>query len=90
MVIATDYNSPGAAATITVPAPKKPETTSSSATPIVPKPAGPNKLFAKEGVTYGDFRDDLVRDGYVVVKGAIPRERADKYADDMMSYLENL
>ncbi|KAJ0356750.1 hypothetical protein COL154_010770, partial [Colletotrichum chrysophilum] len=89
MVIATDYNSPGAAATITVPAPKKLETSSSSANPIVPKPAGPNKLFAKEGVTYGDFRDDLVRDGYVVVKGAIPRERADKYADDMMSYLEN-
>ncbi|KAF5526371.1 putative phytanoyl-CoA dioxygenase [Colletotrichum aenigma] len=89
MVIATDYNSPAAAATITVPAPKKPETSSSSATPIVPKPAGPNKLFAKEGVTYGDFRDDLVRDGYVVVKGAIPRERTDKYADDMMSYLEN-
>ncbi|KAI8272769.1 hypothetical protein K4K60_011845 [Colletotrichum sp. SAR11_57] len=89
MVVATDYNSPAAAATITVPAPKKPEASSSSAAPIVPKPAGPNKLFAKEGVTYGDFRDDLVRDGYVVVKGAIPRERADKYADDMMSYLEN-
>lgn len=29
--------------------------------------------------TYGDFRDDLVRDGYCVVKGAIPKERAEGY-----------
>jgi hypothetical protein len=40
--------------------------------------------------TYGDFRDDLIRDGYAVVKGAIPRERADKYADAMYSWLEGL
>ncbi|KAF6823148.1 hypothetical protein CPLU01_11583 [Colletotrichum plurivorum] len=84
MVIATDSAAPSA--TITVSASKKPQQAS---TPLVPKPAGPNKLFAQEGVTYGDFRDALVRDGFVVVKGAIPRERADKYADDMFSYLEN-
>ncbi|KAF6812650.1 hypothetical protein CMUS01_13012 [Colletotrichum musicola] len=84
MVIATDSAAPSA--TITVPASKKPQQAS---TPLVPKPAGPNKLFAQEGVTYGDFRDALVRDGFVVVKGAIPRERADKYADEMFSYLEN-
>lgn len=85
MVIATDYAS--SSATTTVPASKKLE---SSSAPLAPKPAGPNKLFAKEGVTYGDFRDDLLRDGYAVVKSAIPRERADKYGDEMMSYLENL
>lgn len=39
---------------------------------------------------YGDWRDDLARDGYVVIKGAIPRERADKYADQMYSWLEGL
>ncbi|KAF6840950.1 phytanoyl dioxygenase [Colletotrichum plurivorum] len=72
MVIATDSAAPSA--TITVPAAKKPEKAS---TTLVPEPAGPNKLFAREGVTYGDFRDDLLRDGFVVVKGAIPRERAD-------------
>jgi hypothetical protein len=46
----------------------------------------------KDGVqpTYGDFRDDLIRDGYAVIKGAIPRERADKYADAMYSWLEGL
>lgn len=39
---------------------------------------------------YGDFRDDLVRDGFAVIKGAIPRERADAYADKMFTYLEEL
>lgn len=40
--------------------------------------------------SYGDWRDDLVRDGYAVIKGAVPRERADKYADAMYSWLEGL
>lgn len=39
---------------------------------------------------YGDWRDDLARDGYAVIKGAIPRERADQYADKMYSWLEGL
>ena len=40
--------------------------------------------------TFGDCRDDLARDGYAVIKGAIPKERADKYADKMYSWLEGL
>lgn len=40
--------------------------------------------------SYGDWRDDLARDGYAVVKGAIPRERADAYADSMYAWLEGL
>lgn len=39
---------------------------------------------------YGDWRDDLLRDGYAVVKGAIPRERALEYADKMYSLAESL
>lgn len=39
---------------------------------------------------WGDFRDDLARDGFAIVKGAIPREQALKYADEMYSWLENL
>jgi hypothetical protein len=58
--------------------------------PLQAKPAGPRKLFSEPGTTYGDWRDDLVRDGYAVVKGAIPRERADQYGEEIMSYLENL
>jgi hypothetical protein len=51
------------------------------------------KLFlrgAKEETLFGDFRDDLQRDGFAVVKGAVPRERADKYADQMFQWLEDL
>jgi hypothetical protein len=40
--------------------------------------------------SFGDWRDDLARDGYVVIKGAIPRDRADQYADKMYSWLEGL
>lgn len=56
----------------------------------IPQPAGDNKLFRQAGVTHGDWRDDLIRDGYVVVKGAVPKERALQYGDDMMTYLETL
>jgi hypothetical protein len=39
---------------------------------------------------FGDFRDDLTRDGFAIVKGAIPKEKAMKYADEMYSWLEGL
>jgi hypothetical protein len=39
---------------------------------------------------YGDWRDDLVRDGYAVIKGAVPSERAAIYADRMLALLESL
>jgi len=39
---------------------------------------------------YGDFRDDLARDGYAVVKGAVPKERALQYASRMLGLLESL
>ncbi|KAL4968217.1 uncharacterized protein BDV14DRAFT_197000 [Aspergillus stella-maris] len=37
---------------------------------------------------FGDFRDDLARDGFAVVKGAIAKDRALKYADEMFGWLE--
>lgn len=51
------------------------------------------KLFlrgAKEESSFGDFRDDLQRDGFAIVKGAVPREEADKYADQIYQWLEDL
>jgi hypothetical protein len=57
---------------------------------LIPQPPGPNQIYKQEGVTYGDWRDDLVRDGYVVVKGVIPKERALAYGDEFFDYLENL
>jgi len=74
-------------------------TTITSATTTLPPPvveyiptANPtHKLFTRgKDHKYGDFRDDLVRDGYAVVKGAIPRDRADKYADHFYKFLEDL
>ncbi|KAJ3513320.1 hypothetical protein NM208_g15205 [Fusarium decemcellulare] len=56
--------------------------------PLPARPSGPHKLFAEPDVVHGDWRDDLIRDGFVVVKGAIPRERAEKYGEDIISYLE--
>lgn len=37
---------------------------------------------------YGDFRDDLFRDGVAVVKGAVPKERCDHYIEQMTQWLE--
>lgn len=57
---------------------------------LTPKPPGPNQLYKQKGTKYGDWRDDLVRDGYVVVKGVIPKERALAYGDAVFDYLESL
>lgn len=51
---------------------------------------GNENLTLRLEASYGDFRDDLARDGFVVVKGAVPRVRADGYADKFYSYLEGL
>lgn len=40
--------------------------------------------------TFNDWRDDLVRDGYAIIKGAIPSERAGIYADKMLALMESL
>ena len=40
--------------------------------------------------SYGDWRDDLIRDGYAVIKGAVPQERALGYADRMLALAESL
>ena len=40
--------------------------------------------------TYNDWRDDLIRDGYAVIKGAIPQERAEQYVDQVHDFLESV
>jgi hypothetical protein len=47
-------------------------------------------LHLKGSTKFGDFRDDLARDGYAVIKGAVPRDRAEKYGNNFYEYLENL
>lgn len=36
------------------------------------------------------WHKDLVENGFAIVKGAIPRERADRYAEEMYEWLESL
>jgi len=64
--------------------------TATATQPTLHLSSSPNAL--KDGATpnYGDWRDDLIRDGYAIVKGAIPRERADGYANAMYDWLEGL
>jgi hypothetical protein len=61
---------------------------STSPAGLTAKPSGPNKLFSVPNVKHGDFRDDLLKNGFCVVKGAVPRERADQYAEEMFNYVE--
>lgn len=60
-------------------------------TPSVKKLLSDNKLATSEHKNvFGDFRDDLIRDGYAVVKGAVPRDRADAYGRAFYDFLESL
>lgn len=60
-------------------------------TPSVKKLLSDNKLSTSEHKTvFGDFRDDLIRDGYAVIKGAVPKDRADSYGSAFYDFLESL
>jgi hypothetical protein len=64
--------------------------TASSTTSNVPDGSLSLSLTGAGTASYGDFRDDLARDGYAVVKGAVPREQALAVADKIYKYLEDL
>lgn len=56
---------------------------------VATAPSG--RLFSHgTNVKYGDFRDDLLQNGFAIVKGAVPRERALNYADGIYEWLEGL
>jgi len=40
-------------------------------------------------VIHGDWRDDLFRDGYYVVKGVLSTDKAQFYVDRMFNWLES-
>ncbi|CZR52805.1 uncharacterized protein PAC_02682 [Phialocephala subalpina] len=46
------------------------------------------KIIPPAGTSYGDWRDDFYRDGYVVTKGAVPKDRAIGYQSDALTWLE--
>lgn len=57
-----------------------------------PPPAleSPHKFAqAMSGKTFGDFRDDFFRDGFAIIKGAVPQERAAEYKSAALDWLES-
>lgn len=64
-------------------------TTTTTASTRLTAPSG--RLFSQgTNVKYNDFRDDLLQNGYAVIKGAVPKDRALKYADQIYDWLEGL
>ncbi|KAJ5306849.1 hypothetical protein PENANT_c003G01099 [Penicillium antarcticum] len=62
-------------------------TTTTGPSTLLKTPSG--RLFSQgTEFKYGDFRDDILQNGYAVVNGAVPRDRALKYADDIYTWLE--
>lgn len=64
-------------------------TTTATATQTLPRD-GRLQVDASAAPSYSDWRDDLIRDGYAVIKGAIPQDRAQSYADRMLALAESL
>jgi len=65
-------------------------TTITEIEPTVTLSATSSKRMTLDGkpTSFGDFRDDLNRDGFAVIRGAVPRDRAKAYSDKVYSYLE--
>lgn len=61
-----------------------------STTTTITQNAPSRRLFS-EGLNkkYDDFRDDLLQNGYAIIKGAVPKDRALGYADDIYKWLED-
>jgi hypothetical protein len=59
-------------------------TTTATTTTTTVAVAATREMIAPE-VVNEQWYTDLVRDGYAVVKGAVPRERALQYASDIFS-----
>ncbi|RDW60314.1 hypothetical protein BP5796_11920 [Coleophoma crateriformis] len=56
---------------------------------LVSEPAPDRLAMSGSSGPLSDWHRDLIRDGFAVVKGAVPKERADKYANDMYTWLED-
>jgi hypothetical protein len=65
-------------------------TTARSATPETLQREGRLQVDGRADPSFGDWCDDLIRDGYAIIKGAVPQERALSYADRLLSLAETL
>jgi hypothetical protein len=48
----------------------------------------PHAIIPNVEEKYGDWRDQLFQDGYAIVKGAVPADRAAGYVEQMTQWLE--
>ncbi|RDW68122.1 hypothetical protein BP6252_09518 [Coleophoma cylindrospora] len=48
----------------------------------------PHAIIPNVDEKYGDWRDELFQDGFAVVKGAVPADRAAGYVEEMTKWLE--
>ncbi|RDW87851.1 hypothetical protein BP5796_03545 [Coleophoma crateriformis] len=55
----------------------------------LPKAPVDKLLLSGQNGPIADWHRDLIRDGFAVVKGAVPKERAGEYADAMHTWLED-
>lgn len=53
----------------------------------MPHPTNQNTM--DDSKVYGDWRDELFQNGYVVIKNAIPKERCNHYIEKMFQWLES-
>ena len=65
-------------------------TTIQSVSPALTLSSGGRMKLDGQPTQFGDWRDELNVNGYAVIKGAIPRERAEAYSDKFYSYIEGL
>lgn len=65
-------------------------TTLTSVSPQASDWATDKLVLSLRGEDAPQWQLDLIEHGYAVVKGAIPRDRADGYAQEMYQWLEDL
>lgn len=48
----------------------------------------PHAILPDTTTTFGDWRDGLYKDGFAIIKGAVPADRASGYVESMTQWLE--
>lgn len=48
----------------------------------------PHAILPNVNEKYGDWREDLFQNGYAIIKGAVSRENAAGYVEEMTKWLE--
>jgi hypothetical protein len=50
----------------------------------------PVEVFANQEAELEDWQKEIQENGFTVIKGAVPRERAEGYVNEMYQWLEDL